>query len=224
MNKIILGIDLGGCMSGNSAYALARYDGSDLKVLEHFKEPKHTNHLECEDYLLKLLSKLKPDIICIDAPLSLPQALVEPSFQAKDREGKGEILNPYLFRHTDYFLYKEFGLKPMPPAGDRIGRLTARCISFLHKLHYNGESINIDGKDVLIYEVYPKQIAQHLNLLPYKKTPQRTLSALGFETSVEDEHIIDALLCVYAGKKILQGNYIDADKETKQEGWCYPII
>ncbi len=224
MNKTILGIDLGGCMSGNSAYVLARYENEKIVVTEHFKEPKHKDHLECEKYLIETLNRLRPDMICIDAPLSLPRVLIDPAFIPKQRVGKGEVLNPFLFRDTDYFLYKEFGLKPMPPAGDRIGRLTARAVSLLRQLKYDGSALEIEGKYVPIYEVYPKQIAHHLDLLPYKDTPEKTLSALGLTLEDYDEHVIDALLCVYAGSKILKGDFIGTDKETKKEGWCYPII
>ncbi len=219
----ILGIDLGGCMSGNSAYIYAETDGKQINVIEAFKEPKHKDHYACQNFIINVFEKYTVDAIAIDAPLSLPRPLLHPETKNIPREGTGEIINPYLFRYTDYFLFKTFGLRPMPPAGDRIGRLTARAIALLHHFQYNFPHIIIKNKSVPIFEVYPKQIAQHLSLQNYKKDPKRTLQRLG-QTEMMDEHLIDALLCIYGGAKILNGDTLSIPKEAEGEGWCFPII
>ena len=88
-----------------------------------------------------------------------------------------------------------FGLRPMPPAGDRIGRLTARAIALLHHFNYHFPYITIKGKKLPIYEVYPKQIAQclnFLNFLNYKKDPHSVLKFF--------DH-----------------------KEAEGKGWCFPV-
>ncbi len=161
----ILGIDPGGCMSGNSAYIYAKV--------------------------------------------------------SEDKIRSGEIINPYLFRYTDYYLFKTFGLRPMPPASDRIGMLTARAIALLHHFNYHFPYITIKGKKLPIYEVYPKQIAQGLNFLNYKKDPHSVLKFFDHKEAL-DEHLLDALLC-YAGAQILKGETTQIIKEAEGEGWCFPV-
>lgn len=224
MQKVykVLGIDLGGCMSGNSAYIYAEVTDGNIEILEAFKEPKHKEHTACQKYITDLFERLDLDAIAIDAPLSLPQPLLDPAAESAPREGSGEIINPYLFRYTDYFLYKRFGLRPMPPAGDRIGRLTARAVALLHHFTYQFPCLTIKNRKVPLYEVYPKQIAHALGFADYKKEPQRLLAHFDKKQNM-DEHLVDALLCVYGGYKVLKGDCIDIVKEAGSEGWCFPI-
>lgn len=222
-NYKILGIDLGGCMSGNSAYIYAEVSDEGIEIIETFKEPKHKDHIACQNYIIDIFERLEIDAIAIDAPLSLPRPMIEPNVLSAPREGSGEIISPYLFRYTDYYIYKTFGLRPMPPAGDRIGRLTARAVALLHHFEYQFPHITIKGKRTPIYEVYPKQIAQSLGLESYKKEPLSTLRHFNQKMD-PDEHLIDALLCVYAGAKILDGETVDITDEAKGEGWCFPIV
>jgi predicted nuclease with RNAse H fold len=225
MQKVykVLGIDLGGCMSGNSAYIYAEVIDGKIEVLEAFKEPKHKEHTACQNYIVDLFERLDVDAIAIDAPLSLPLPLISPQTLSAARKGSGEILNPYLFRYTDYFLYATFGLRPMPPAGDRIGRLTARAIALLHHFEYQFPNLTIHGKKIPIYEVYPKQIAHALGFENYKKEPGALLRRFNQKGDL-DEHLVDALLCVYGGSKILRGDCIGIVDEAKEEGWCFPVI
>jgi len=218
----ILGIDLGGCMSGNSAYIYAEVEDKKIDIIEAIKEPKHKEHHSCQAFIVDLFERFEIDAIAIDAPLSLPAPLLHPTDKTTPREGSGEIINPYLFRYTDYFIFKQFGLRPMPPAGDRIGRLTARAVALLHHFNYNFPNITVHTKEIPIYEVYPKQIAQSLGLEKYKKSPDKTLSCFGLSQAM-DEHLIDAILCVYGGGKIMDGDAISPPKEAINEGWCFPI-
>lgn len=222
-NCKILGIDLGGCMSGNSAYVYAEVKDGKIEIIEAFKEPRHKDHRTCQHYIVDLFERLEVDAIAIDAPLSLPRPLVDPSTPSAPREGSGEIINPYLFRYTDYFLFKRFGLRPMPPAGDRIGRLTARAVALLHHFHYQFPHITIKGRKVPIYEVYPKQIAHSLGFDNYKKESDALLAHFNL-TIKQDEHLVDALLCAYGGAKILNGETVEIADEAKGEGWCFPIV
>ncbi|MDX1295088.1 MAG: DUF429 domain-containing protein, partial [Sulfurimonadaceae bacterium] len=140
------------------------------------------------------------------------------------REGSGEIINPYLFRYTDYYIHKTFGLRPMPPAGDRIGRLTARAIALLHRLKYRFPLITLNGKQIPIYEVYPKQIAQALEVTGYKQTPKILFERLKLEEEDFDEHLLDALLCAYCGYHITEGHTAAPPEGVASEGWCFPLI
>ena len=219
----ILGIDLGACMSGKSAYMYAEVTDTRIKIIEAFKEPKHKDHLTCQEFIVDVFERYEVDAIAIDAPLSLPRSLLDPAFTPPPREGGGEIINPYLFRYTDYYLFKTFGLRPMPPAGDRIGRLTARAVALLHHFNYCFPNIIIKGKKVPIFEVYPKQVAHYLQCPHYKKEPQPLLEFLA-QSAQKDEHLLDALLCVYAGAKILMGETTPIVEQAEGEGWCFPVV
>jgi len=219
----ILGIDLGGCMSGNSAYVYAQVTDGRVDILEAFREPKHKDHRSCHAYIVDVIERLEIDAVAIDAPLSLPRPLLDPRTATPPREGSGEIVNPYLFRYTDYFLYRRFGLRPMPPAGDRIGRLTARAIALLHHFDYRFPYLRIQNRQVPVYELYPKQIAHALGFADYKKEPEKILAHFHQKQNL-DEHLVDALLCVYGGYKVLKGDCIDMVDEALSEGWCFPII
>ena len=224
MKKIykILGIDLGACMSGNSAYVYAEVSDGSIEIIDAFKEPKHKDHISCQQYIIDIFEKYDIDAIAIDAPLSLPAPLLNPEVSTPLREGTGEIINPYLFRYTDYYLFKTYGLRPMPPAGDRIGRLTARAVALLHHFEYQFPHITIHDKKIPIYEVYPKQIAQSLGFKNYKKEPHIVLKHFNEQVDL-DEHLVDALLCVYAGTKILKGETTQIVEEAQGEGWCFPV-
>ncbi len=222
MTRMTLGIDLGGCMSGNSAYALIEWTGKKAKIIKLFKEPKHKDHHSCTKFLKETLSRHKYDAIAVDAPFSLPKALLQADFQSPHREAKGEIANPYLFRYTDYWLYKTYGLRPMPPAGDRIGRLTARMIEVLQTFDYCAPYISLPQGNTPIYEVYPKQIASALRYEKYKDKSEKILKGFGIRERV-DEHLLDAILASYCASMILQERTVLPPKEAGDEGWCYPL-
>ena len=207
-----LGIDLGGCMSGTSAYCLIEGDGDYFKVLESYKEPKHKDHDSCHQFLVQALLQSDAKRVGIDAPLSLPRKLYDKDFKAKDRDATGEIANPYLFRFTDYYIYKSSGLRPMPPAGDRIGRLTARAMQLL-------QSSEIEAIKDKIIELYPKQIALELGNVNYKKDPHWISERLSVNVEDMDEHQVDALLAAYATMMIDLGHTNEV--LDKEEGWCY---
>lgn len=223
MTRTTLGVDLGGCMSGNSAYALIQWSGKKAKVIELFKEPKHKDHHSCAKFLKEVLSEYKCDAIAVDAPFSLPKVLFQADFQPPQREATGEIANPYLFRYTDYWLYKSYGLRPMPPAGDRIGRLTARMIELLQAFDYRPPLINLPQGETPIYEVYPKQIALALGYEKYKDKSSQILKEFDITETV-DEHLIDAVLASYCASMILENKTVFPSKEAEDEGWCYPLI
>ena len=224
--KRVLGIDLGACMSGNSAYIIADVDfsGRTVTIIDAVKEPRHADHKSCHRFLEQMVIAADVDAIAIDAPLSLPRPLIDPAFPVKLRTGTGEITNPYLFRYTDYYIWHHFGLKPMPPAGDRIGRLTARAIVLLQQHDYRFPAITLQGKRVPVYEVYPRQIAGALGHEGYKKSPAALLQSLTADTLPDDPHLVDALLCCYAGAGILEGHTLLPDEHDPLEGWCFPLV
>jgi predicted nuclease with RNAse H fold len=223
MKKRSLGIDLGGCMSGNTAFALIEWDDRDANVIELFKEPKHKDAQPCFEFLKEVLHTYPVDAIAVDAPFSLPRMLIEPGFKAHPREASGEIANPYLYRYTDYWLYKNYGLRPMPPAGDRIGRLTARMVELLHACDYQAPYIRLHQTSTPIYEVYPKQIAFSMGYTKYKDKQEKILQEFSLQ-DIDDEHLLDAVLCSFCATKILEKKTVFPPPEAKNEGWCYPLL
>jgi predicted nuclease with RNAse H fold len=223
MKKRSLGIDLGGCMSGNTAFALIEWDDMHANIIELFKEPKHKESQPCFEFLKEILHTYPVDAIAVDAPFSLPRMLIEPDFKAPAREASGEIANPYLYRYTDYWLYKNYNLRPMPPAGDRIGRLTARMVELLHSLEYQAPYIQLYQRSIPIYEVYPKQIALSMGYTDYKTQREKLLQAFTLQ-AIDDEHLMDAVLCSFCATKILEGKTVHPPLEAKDEGWCYPLL
>ena len=112
----------------------------------------------------------------------------------------------------------------MPPAGDRIGRLSARAIALLHRLEYRFPELLIHGRRVPIYEVYPKQIAYSLGIGGYKKDPHSLFRRLHVSLETFDEHLLDALLCAYGAGRILEGHTTQPPAEALKEGWCFPVF
>jgi predicted nuclease with RNAse H fold len=188
----ILGIDLGGCGGNNTALVLT--EGG--RVLESLRIPRG-RYERCNETLLYLIKKLAPTHIGIDAPLSIPRKLYDPHFKSfLEGLNEGEITNPYLYRETEYFIYKRFGLRPMPPVGDRIGRITARAAALLPHL-----------KEYRLYELYPKQIKQRY--------------AINFSN---DPHIDDAYAAAFGVERILEGKTLLPIKGAFREGWIYPVL
>ena len=188
----IVGIDLGGCAGNNTALVVLE----DSKVVEAFRIAKQ-EYAKCNQTLAYLVQKSDPHFIGIDAPLSIPRKLYDPDFRSFLEElSEGEITNPYLYRETEYFIYKTFGLRPMPPVGDRIGRITARAIDLVRRL----------GKRE-IFELYPAQIKRRY--------------AINFS---DDPHINDAYAAAFGVEKILQGLTLYPIKGCFEEGWIYPVL
>ena len=225
----ILGIDLGGCFSSNSAFVYCEIDKKIKFLKEPFLEPKHKSYIECNDYLLKIIKSLSFDILTIDSPFSIPAVLCDKDFKTLKREEEKEISNPYLYRYTDYFIFKKFGIKPMPPAGDRIGRVTARTIRLLRDLNYDGDFVYVNDKKIAVFEVFPRQIGEFLCKKDYKNSKNNILKKLKI-TSFKDiffknDHFFDALLAAYGGYEIIKSNTIyPINDKIKKEGWIYPVI
>ena len=220
----ILGIDLGGCMGGTSAYVFLEADGDGVRLVDAFKEPRHRDHESCLEFLADACGRHDVEAIAIDAPLGIPLALKDPEAPQLPREGSGEILNPYLYRYTDYWIFRRFGLRPMPPAGDRIGRLTARAVALLHRLDYRFPEVRLRDRRVPLFEVYPRQIALTLGLEGYKQHPEPLFRTLGIAPEPFDEHLCDALLCAYGARRILSGHTVEPPEAVRDEGWCFPVL
>ena len=173
MGKVIAGVDYGSKTSGFTCAAII-HDGA---ISVH----QATKNKDADKWLKDLLEPLKPNVIGIDAPLSIPGAL---------REIDG--FTNYHYRKAD------LEAKAMSPMF--LGGLTARAIELAHWLRQTTAS--------KVIEVYPKLTAQELQLdsKRYKKDKvflQEAKDALASDTGwnldaveVDNWHQYDALMAL----------------------------
>jgi predicted nuclease with RNAse H fold len=138
-------------------------------------------------FLLNMIKNIKPEFICIDAPLSLPGIYTNKKY------------TNYFYRKVD----KELGaMSPM-----FLGGLTARAMKL------KADLIS-DGIDV--YEAYPASLVKHFELTDSynKKIPelipqflqilQHTFNIKVDRFDVPNWHYMDALLCWITAYRISQ--------------------
>jgi len=178
MGKVIVGVDYGSKTSGFTCAAII--NGETISVHQAIKNK------DADKWLKDLLEPLKPNVIGIDAPLSLPGAL---------RGIKGSI--NYHYRKAD------LEAKAMSPMF--LGGLTARAIE-----------ISVWFKNTIesrVIEVYPKLTAQELQLdskrykkdhtyLPQAKHVLESVSGWDLETiELENWHQYDALMALRTAQR-----------------------
>ena len=154
-----------------------------------FKSSKHQE--DADKFISELLLVLKPELVFLDAPLSLPGKYV-------DREQYDD----YFYRAAD----KELGaMSPM-----FLGGLTARAMKLRDYLEKAG---------MKVFETYPSYKAKLLELPKdkYKKDEKHILElaqsvAKKFEINInfdqiENWHYFDALLAFVAGVRYVKNNH-----------------
>ncbi|BAF73246.1 hypothetical protein [Sulfurovum sp. NBC37-1] len=74
-------------------------------------------------------------LIAIDSPFSVPSMLEqgnkERSYNYKWDKVYNEISNPYIFDNSARFVFEHTYQKPLAPAGDKIGKMTARMVHII---------------------------------------------------------------------------------------------
>ncbi len=187
----ILGIDLGNKGSGNTALCFL------LKNKLHFKQ---TQKGEDEFALiLNTIEKYSINLVCIDAPLSLPGAYFD-----KNK------FHDYMYRECDK------SCKAMSPMF--VGAFTARAIQLKNLLEEN---------NIKVIEVYPKKLVELLNLsslYPLKKEKtipseliNKTIEITAFPISkINSMHQYDALLCWLCGYRFSNNQHLEFG--NKKEG------
>ncbi|HCP41751.1 MAG TPA: hypothetical protein DIT65_08140 [Cryomorphaceae bacterium] len=173
MGKVIVGVDYGSKTSGFTCAALM--NNGVISVHQSLKNK------DADKWLKQLLEPLKPDVIGIDAPLSLPGPLV----------GIKGAVN-YHYRKAD------IQAKAMSPMF--LGGLTARAIELSDWFNKTTSSA--------VIEVYPKLTAQELQLdfkrykkdksfLPEAKQALANASGWNIEAvDIDNWHQYDALMAL----------------------------
>jgi len=166
--NIIIGIDLAGIPKNPTGWALWKN-----KVIS-------TCHLYENKEILEQLTKIKPDLVAIDAPLSLPK--------------KGAM------RKSDREMHRR-GYPVFPPRFPAMEKLTLRARKITQQ---------IKREESHIIEVHPKSTRKALKMSPKDwKEIQSIFLQLGLEgdlkTRVLTPHEIDAITAALTGYLHLQG-------------------
>lgn len=180
LKKTIVGIDYGNKYAGTTV--MCYNSGHKVRLVASSK------NADADSFLMTELAYLKPDLIMIDAPLSLPGV-----FWLGDR-------------YKDHFFRKcDRDLKAMSPMF--LGGLTARAMGL--RKHINGLGNNM-------IETYPRKLVEILDLpvSAYKKRNgelpgfvDELVSTLGIRINTEQIstwHHMDALLAFLSGIRYLE--------------------
>ena len=195
IDKLIWGIDYGKKSSGNTVICEKKQE-----QLQYFKAPKNQ---DADKFIIQNAEARNPDLIFIDAPLSLPGVYHDET-----------NFNDYFYRHCD----KQLGaMSPM-----FLGGLSARAIRLKNKLEQMG---------IEIKETYPKTLAKQFNLKKYgyrlnKENIEKCSEILDQTSIIEIDkkqilswHHFDALLALISAVRYYQG--FDYTHGNEEEGLIY---
>ena len=190
MCKKYIGVDLGAWYGNKTRIAILEENEDDrLNLLsierEEMKEPMERNERLVESLLKEADNNA---IIGIDAPFAIPYYLYNP-LETKDTSEElynpdkltGELANQLIFDNSARFLKKITNEKALAPAGDKIGKMTARMVQIVGKYT---EQLNIirtpnldtDVQTIATIEVYPRATLYQLNngkIPQYKNTKNK---------------------------------------------------
>jgi predicted nuclease with RNAse H fold len=181
-----LGIDLGGASRRTTGYALM--EGSDSPSLEAVGMIEVGQRpIETEVELLDAIDASAPDVLAVDAPLTLPPCLTCPSYcrgpgvdlceieTAREMWAAGS--NPAIRRPCEAEAARLIpGLVPLPTMG--LGIITARAVMLVRRLTNRGTApASMARREVL--EVYPRATLARLGrgdelLLPKRRGESET--------------------------------------------------
>ncbi len=188
-NKRIIGIDLSG--SSERETGICFLQGYNAKI----------NSLKKDSEIISFALNSKPDVIAIDAPLSLPEGRCC-TWERCSCSVHG------IMRESDRELIK-MGIRAYPTLIESMRSLTRRGIN----LSVIFRSINFN-----VIETYPHGAKVILNLPEDKEKILRNFSDYGFEFKYNrlSKHGIDAFISAVVGYFYLSGNYIEVG--SKEEG------
>jgi predicted nuclease with RNAse H fold len=172
-----IGIDYGAKKAGTTA---ACWEEDGKLLLERTQKGQ-----DADLFLSKLVDRLEPSRILIDAPLSLPIVYTDP-----------DLGQDYFYRLCD----REIGgaMSPM-----FLGGLTARAM----KLAASWEATGIE-----VLETWPRGVARELNFDPLPDNISDAIEVLinnglpgDLGCDLSDRHMLDAVLAWWAGSRLQEG-------------------
>lgn len=178
----IAGIDYGSKLAGTTVIAFLTSEGQVVLFQSDKKK-------DADSFILKKIIELQPDIVGIDAPLSLPGVYTKPQ------------------QYSDYFYRKcDKTLKGMSPMF--LGGLTARAIQLIKQPIFN---------TIQTLEIYPAALARlhDLKSLDYKKQMAQIPVVLKYlkpllpfainSDDFKNWHQVDALLALWSVSRYVNG-------------------
>ncbi len=185
-------------------------------------------------------------VLAFDAPLGWPAAL-GPSLSAhRAGEPIADAPDQLFRRETDRFVHAELGKLPLEVGADRIARTARAALGLLHEIRGVARArlplLWSPGQGSGAIEVYPAAtlLSRGISARGYKgdSAPGRRARAailariepeLRFarphdrEQLVDNEHMLDAALCVLAAADFARGEALaPGDRErSEREGWIW---
>jgi hypothetical protein len=236
----VIGID---CATEDArvGIALGDYRNGKLQVRE-LSEPLGEGG--AVKMISRWLKKYSPALLAIDAPLGWPTSMGE-SLSTHIAGARITAPRDDMFRRaTDVFVRREIKKTPLDVGADRIARTAHAALEMLDKIRRDtGLAIPLAWEpkpypETVAIEVYPAAtLAAHgFTSSGYKKDHQRdarqrivdslqTLMSLphGVERMLQCPDVLDATVCLLAGKDFLDGHALppeDLSKATR-EGWIW---
>jgi hypothetical protein len=229
LTSYYIGWDVGGwnCdKNANSRDAVAILD-ADLNLVGKLWRDNIRNTInaatDSADWINRLfdLCKAAPPIspqitLAIDTPLGFSDSFAR---LVKRQGHAGEIgsseTNPYLFRHTEQFLFQH-GLKPLSPGKDMIGSQATKGMHVLAKFAPNIERCGVwtDAAGLTVIEAYPSGCKRSTTI----KELQKRFGPLGH--SDLDDALTCALLA-YLFSMRPEALESPPKKTPTSEGWIW---
>lgn len=219
-----LGLDLGGAASRSTGAVLLEGARRPARVaLEPEPQvlPRARTPAEADEHLLALVDDARPDVVAIDAPLTLPPCLrcsaacrgpgVDRCERADARGLWRAGWNPTSQRLCELLIYERVHERPMPTM--QLGTLTARALVLARRLRRLRPPPRV-------LEVYPRATLAALRprdrgMRPrgrgekrtdHRQTVIRAMRGSGLievpdrlRRRVSQEHVFDALIAAYTG-------------------------
>lgn len=240
-----LGIDLGGASSNTTGYALL--EGAPKPVIRAAGTvTRGSSPQDAEAHLLGLIDDSSPDVVAIDAPLTLPPCLTCPSYC----RGPGELcelpaaremwaakLNPVSQRLCERVVREQVGERPLPTM--QLGVITGRAVVLARCLSSRGTAPSVMERGEVL-EVYPRATLRRLSAADQRLAPRiKSESPAGFRKRVLegfaalvgglDEHAValavthtlDALVAAYTGWLAPEGLEEPPEGFNIAAGWIW---
>jgi predicted nuclease with RNAse H fold len=241
-----LGLDLGGAASRSTGAVLLEEARRPARVaLEPEPQvlPRARTPAEADERLLALVRDARPDVVAIDAPLTLPPCLrcsagcrgpgVDRCERADARGLWRAGWNPTSQRLCELLIYERVRERPMPTM--QLGALTARALVLARRFRRLRPPPRV-------LEVYPRATLAALHtvdsaLRPRERTEgradhrRRVVRAMRGSGLIEvpdrlrrrvtEEHVFDALVAAYTGWLYPSGLRPPPSMMRESDGWIW---
>ena len=196
------------------------------------------------DPIMRWITASQRVLLAFDAPLGWPAGLAEALIRHRAGDPIRQQPHTLFRRYTDQVVRKRLGKQPLDVGADRIARTALSALIFLKELRQRtGKKIPLAWSEkfpgrIAAIEVYPAGTlaAYHQSSTGYKgkkgkKAREKLIYFINREIDIEidhgilfeNDHALDAALCVLAGADFGRGACIQPDDRSlaKKEGWIW---